>query len=442
MSDVLELSPDDSVSGSPNVRRRRLEIGLEVAVLVVAFAVVNALCVQFQSRTTLNDGRGFDGVAYYAVADALARGTPVLAPAPFVFRLGTPFLAAIVSPGDLLNGFLIVNLIGNAVAVALLVVWLRFFVRSWWVRALVAILYMAQFHDPVRSVYFNPVLVDSWSHAMTLALLVAGRLARSRGAMGLALFCGLAFVAALFRETTLIVAASFLFVGNPIRRDRSLVDVGRSALRRVPITHVLPLLCSVVGIGVTRLVGTSTEEYSFANVVAILMFRKGIGSYLLAWCVAFGPVLFLLLYDGRRTLLFLCRNQAIFAFLVSCALLGWVGGADTERLLDIGVGGVYVLVALAIERHTLALRKLGIATLLVIAQAVAQRVFWPLANGDVDTAPPMVLLTPLGSNAAFQDTLSYFADPVVGATALAQYGVLFCLLAAWLAALERRTRGT
>ena len=69
----------------------------ELIIVVIGFVLVSALTAAFQPRTEMNDGQGWDGAHYYAMAASIQDGEPVAAAAPYVRRPGVPWLAAMTS---------------------------------------------------------------------------------------------------------------------------------------------------------------------------------------------------------------------------------------------------------------------------------------------------------------------------------------------------------
>jgi hypothetical protein len=140
----------------------RRQNGLEVILVFLVFVTVNLASAVFQQPLTYNHGIGWDGTGYYATAEQFAQGYIPKDEAPFVYRIGTPLLAALVAKNDLLWGFEIVNFIANIFAVILLVVWLRLYISNWKIRTLLIILFITQWHAPIRYNYFLPASVEPW----------------------------------------------------------------------------------------------------------------------------------------------------------------------------------------------------------------------------------------------------------------------------------------
>src|SRR5262245_40412899 len=116
---------------SVQARRRRGRIDRETWFAVLVFVVVSLIAEALQQPLRANHGQGWDGVRYHAMAENLARGERPRADVPFVYRVGTPLLAAGASRAlgvDISSAFSVVNLVAGLLAVILLLRWLRRYV--------------------------------------------------------------------------------------------------------------------------------------------------------------------------------------------------------------------------------------------------------------------------------------------------------------------------
>ena len=145
----------------------------ELAIVLAMFVLVNIVSAFSQAQIGVNDGKGWDGAWYVTVAQEISGGQPLVAEAPFVYRVGTPALAALVDRDNLILGFKVVNLAANVTLTLLLMVWLRLFVKDWRVRLGLILAFLLQWHGPIRFVHFYPVAADNWFAALLLAGLLA-----------------------------------------------------------------------------------------------------------------------------------------------------------------------------------------------------------------------------------------------------------------------------
>ena len=84
--------------------RLRNQQWLEIGIVFLIFLVTNIASQVYQPQITYNNGQSFDGVFYYRVAYQLSNGLKASSEAPFVYRIGTPFLVGLFFKNDLLAG--------------------------------------------------------------------------------------------------------------------------------------------------------------------------------------------------------------------------------------------------------------------------------------------------------------------------------------------------
>ncbi|HYE57198.1 MAG TPA: hypothetical protein VD948_01785 [Rhodothermales bacterium] len=408
-----------------------------------AFVLTSALSAALQPALTFNDGYGWDGVEYAAVTRQLADGAAPEARAPFVYRLGTPFLVATLFGDDVIQGFRVVNLVANGLAVLLLVVWLRLHLADWRVRVAMALVFMLAWHGPIRFVHYYPVYVDPALFVFLLAGLIVIHHARvSLRTWHVAALCGIVFVGALFREVALVVALAFLFVRNPLRWQQDsllLLDWSRSTgvWGRLSPGTLLPLGCGLLALTLTRTLGQPTDRYSFGWTAFGWLYAKPLLTWVHACFVTFGPVLFVVLYDVRALGRFLAGYQPMAVVLTVLAALSWIGGSETERLLFWSASVMLVLVGKALEHHRAALASWPLLFALWGTQGWSSRVGLLTPDYPSSRKTPLPLLTIPAHDFNYLHLYSYYSPPYLSAIALAQY-VALCALLLWWTALRRR----
>src|SRR5258708_6592503 len=138
----------------------------ELAVATLLFAIVSLASWPLQKITLI---RYWDSDEYYWMTYNMATGQPIRASAPWVYRIGVPWLASIRS--RLLRGLgspsyplpypsYAINIASALAAPGLLFLWLRRSPASPAVRLVVAALSPAAGHGRARFVYFYPMYVD------------------------------------------------------------------------------------------------------------------------------------------------------------------------------------------------------------------------------------------------------------------------------------------
>src|ERR1051325_10615530 len=89
-------------------RSKQPRAALEIALVLGLFLTINVLSSAYQHPTTDNAGRGHDGAFYYKVADDFRLRVIPEVEAPFVYRIGVPFLVSRLFPESLFYGFNVV----------------------------------------------------------------------------------------------------------------------------------------------------------------------------------------------------------------------------------------------------------------------------------------------------------------------------------------------
>ena len=406
---------------------------LELLIIAAIYLLVNAVTFLQQDRITVYGGKGFDGTAYYRIAANFSRAQPIVTGAPFVYRIGTPFLASLVPTADLLDGFLIVNLIANTFTVYFLWLFFRHYLSSWIIRPLLLTLFILQWHAPVRFSYFYPAYIDPVFFTFLVGgLLLITKIKLHPSAITIAVFSAIMFLGAFFRETILLLAISTPFIQNPI--DVTLVQWRqlKQTLANIKMWLLLPTLAAIVGIAITHMLVTPVETYSFLKTAYSWIYKKAFSGYILAWFISFGPVLAILFYDIRRCGHFLMQHQHLLVLLLGCMALAWIGGSDTERFCYWAMPVVYLLIGKAMENHRAILRSLPLLLVLAILQLISQRVLWSTPDYPNEFAHSFPFLTPIGEKQPYLDLWSYHGDARVHFRSLAQYivctlGILFWL---------------
>ncbi|HTL71526.1 MAG TPA: hypothetical protein VL404_09575 [Candidatus Eisenbacteria bacterium] len=406
------------MKGLPPIRRIE---SLEWVLALILFGAVTCAGFVFQKPITVNRGLGYDGIHYYKTAEQFSKGSLPRGGSPYIYRLGTPFLAALVSGKNLIAGFKSVNLAAAALSAVLLTVWLRSHVAGGTVRFLLAALFITQWHAPARFAHYYPVLVDSCAFVFLIAGLLAidrgGTDGRSRWNI---LLPALSFAGLLFRDLTAVIPLAAL-VKAP-RAVRSWAALAAAGLAAWTASHLA-----------TRTGG----EPGAIKVILHWVSAKKVPGYLLAWLIAFGPVIFLPIYAWRSSLAYLRRNAHLAVYLSAFAVLGYVGGSDTERLLYFSMPVVYALIGRAIEEKRAVFVFLPALALLVVSQCIAQRIFWTTPDFQNAFRPAPMLLTPLSSKFPNRDLYSFYGSRLLNRQAFWQYALLGSTLLLLWAGRER-----
>jgi hypothetical protein len=334
-----------------------------------------------------------DAEEYFRMAAQYTRGeTVVSVGAPFVYRVATPWLAAradqFASPalprwldGAIVGltgvvgapGFYAVNILGSFAALMLLVSYLRLFVSSATTRVLLVTFWMIQWHTPVRYTYFAPVNVEPlFLVCLLLALLVIERLPALSAERGALVVSVIVFAGTFVRESMLLMAVVFAI---------RYAQVWKSETWRHRILGAFPLLAGLVALVVTtRFLAVSSTPSPPIAILSETIRTKSIFGWTLGWFFTFGPAAIAVLVSVFPDLrAFLRQRPWLLAYLAGCAVLAFVGGTDTERILGWAFPIVLVLLGHALELHRgLWHRNPALVVFLVASVLVSSRIFWPI----------------------------------------------------------------
>ncbi|WP_395094984.1 hypothetical protein [Armatimonas sp.] len=394
----------------------------ELIWVLVLFALVAGLSVAFQKPLTYHDGKGWDGVAYFQMAQQVAHHEHPSAIGPFAFRLGTPALVAWLFPSHLLLGFRLVNLAACLLSVILLTLWLRRFVESPWLRLALIGAFLTQWHAPLRFTAHYAAYTDPWLFVFLLGGLLALPPASVRsslqptpsrsvsmfhGTRGGGWFVLLCFVGALFRESAVVVPLAVAIASRG---------------RQWPA-----LLAGVLGVAATHALASQTDGYSFARTIGQWAYNKPLPVYVHGLFIAFGPALVLPLFFWRTAWAWLKHQPVLTWMLIVFLALGWVGGSDTERIVYWAMPIFYVLFGVILEKHAL---PKSFYIVLVALQFLSHRIFWTLPDFPSSAHSPLPLFTPPTSACQYPDLWSFQASRTVQVIALTEY--LLVTLGLWL----------
>lgn len=421
--------------------RTQKKVLIELLIVFALFTIINIIAQITQEPTGYHEGAGVVGSEYYIVAQQFVRGEQPAAQGPYVYRIALPWLVAQLAPTNLLLGFKVINIVANAATVLLLTLWLSLFLPSMTMRLVLVILFLLQWHGPVRLIYYAPVYSDPPLFVfLLLGLLIIYFLRENVSSALLISLSFVVFVGALFREVVAILAIAVLFAQNPIRfQDGFSFHLSRLRLGKLinwpSYKLFLPLAAALGAIAIMRSVATPTNEYSFTSAAFTWAYMKPVLTYIHGWFVTFGPILVIFLYGYKSAVVFLCKHQYLLVYVLAFAVLGWIGGADTERILLWSMPVVYLLIGKAFDEHRALFTPLFLVVLLG-CQLLSERIFWTYPEYPSEFVSPFPILTLLSSQVQAADLWSYHGSRTLSAISLLQYVLL---TGAFLLYLQART---
>lgn len=390
--------------------------------VMAAVAAIAVSVMVFGATQPRMEGAGSDGARYLKMATDIRAGLAPSVHEPFVRRVLVPFLAARLSGatgGRVEDAFFWLNIIASVVVSLLFAWWLSTHVADPVTCLAVLIMFLVTPYGPIRFTFFYPILTDPVADLFLVSGLIGMDALRARvTVVRVVAVSVLIFLGCLCREAMFVVAVAAQ-LALPWRND-------------VPVwlARVFTLASAGAGMMVAAaLVVPSPSDYSLFGDMLYFMKWKELPQMQLALAFVFGPALALLAVQWRCVWLDMVRRPDWVVFIAAFALLSWVGGSDTERILQFGLPAFLMFVALALSRVT---TRSGVAVV-IVTQLIAYRVGismgGPLAASPAAAASAGVqgVLASLG---AFESFFSFFLPRPWLITFLVVYMTLLIVIAA------------
>ena len=397
------------------------------------FLAVNLVSALVQHPLTFHGGKAWELSVYYDLASQLRHGLPLIGAAPAVYRIGAPWLAAIL-PFDIERNFFLISLTANVVTIGSLVILLRMFVDSWKIRTALLAAFMLHWLGPIRFLYFVAADTDAIAiMVIVLGLLAIERWKRRERPVDYLVVLAVVILGSFFREIALTIGVLFLFVPT-------FIDEEGLNMKRLMLT-LTPIVCGAAALAGLHYFIHAKEEYSFASSALNWSYTKSLPVFLLGIAIAIGPVACLLVLDWKRTAQLLRQHREIGAGLALVLLLALVGGSDTERFILWGTPLILIVYGSWFERNRVVLRDYAFVGILVVLQLIAERLFWTTPDLGYSVTNTPIFLTSLSSNAYYLNLYSYHAPKAVSALMLLEYLAVYAVIISWAAyATSRRRR--
>jgi hypothetical protein len=317
-------------------------------------------------------GTGSDGMHYLRMAEQVQSRSAVQAVAPFVWRVGTPALAAGVSSlfrVSLPHAFAWVNEVAAVLAAFLFWLWLRSHINDGLTRLVVVLFFLVSPYSPGRFTFSYPMLTDS----IALLFLVGGLIGldwyRQRPGAGRAFAVTvLVAVGCAFREVVLVVALFMLVVNMRANRAAN------------PALQVLPMLGGLLVLALVRWWAIAEpSDYSVVGTVLYWFKWKTAAQMTLALLFVLGPAAVVPVQFWRTTWRGLAARPEWLVYAGTFVVLAWLGGSDTERILVFAAPVMLVHIGRGLARLRFARANVAFAIVATV-QLIAYRVVWTRGN--------------------------------------------------------------
>ncbi|WP_031428754.1 hypothetical protein [Flavimarina sp. Hel_I_48] len=354
-------------------------------ILSVIFFVLLALYNQTQDSITFNNGEGFDGVKYVDVVEQMRAGEPVAGPAPFVYRLATPYLTSLL-PYSILNSYFIINSFFALISGLLLFYWLKKTLGKPLVAFGFVIYLFLHWQASLRFTVFYPADCDPLAIIFVmLGLILLQKLNEHFTWKKVMLLSALIFIGVFQREFILSIAFGIPFLGNCFKIENGQITINKALFIRNLKAFLPVFIVSLLGIWITHLLVITLENgYGFIHAIYRWMHQKSVFMLLAGFFYTLGILLIFPFLFPKSAVSVFKKHVYLVPILAIALALAWISGGDTERFI-LWYCPIYFLVIgqVLVDNKSFFLRKrVWIPTL--ISLVLTLRVFWQIPQYYLD----------------------------------------------------------
>jgi hypothetical protein len=431
-----------------------------ISLLILVAIVLSDL---YQKQISYHDGKGWDGVEYCRMAEQIAANQPVSARAPFVYRIGTSFLAAKLFPYNLNYGFKILNISAGVIGIYLLWFWLTLFVPNKVLRTLLTASYIFYWQAPLRLSFYYPYHADPIALVFLFAgLILLKYLINSYSIKKIIYFSAVTLTGVFFREICLIPALILFItklidsIKTPFDRNslkKKAIFVFQSLYSRFPMisneyriklnftyaiyltkklfiknVYFIPLFIGTTGIIITHFFVNQNNNYSFFKSAIYWIYAKSILMYFHAWFLSIGIIFIVVLYYFSDNIEFFKKNKYLFFYLIVIIFISIAGGSDTERLIMWSIPVIYVLISNIISKYSNVFKSPILLIIMVLTQIVSIRAFLLIPDYPDDDSFQIPFLTPISNHFPLFNLWTIHGDEKILLISFAEYVTLALFL--------------
>jgi hypothetical protein len=403
-------------------------IGYLVFALLVSVATI-LISHLVQPQISFNDGLGWDGVKYTKIAHDFVEEETISTKAPFVYRIGVPYLVSIISPNDTTIGFLIINWLFSIINAVLLAILLSRFTNKKWIVYFLTFLFITQWHNYFRFGSFYPVQVDALALTIILSsifiLLKNGISKRDVAAISILTFLGVFVREIAALPALLLVLKSFGISGFDIKSSKANWKSNRSLIKT---SAFIPILIFILVTAFIRVGVEPTNTYKFYNAALGILYTKALFTYIHSWIVSYGSILFIPILFRNQTKQFLRTNPVLGNLLMLILVLSFVGGADTSRLAYWGFPVVLACIAWVMNRIKIENNYKLFFLIIIVAQFVAQRIMFIIPDYPSEMTTTNMILVPFGNDFPYLNLFPAHSELVPRVVGFLQWVGVFIVL--------------
>lgn len=398
---------------------------------IILSVITIAISHLVQPEISFNKGLGWDGVNYHQMAEQITNGEQISTKAPFVSRVGLPYLVAKVYPDNIKSGFLYLNWFFSILNSILLALLLARFINRKWVIYLLVFLYITQWHGYHRFGSFYPVQVDPLAISLILSSLLV-LLKRGITSLDIILLSVITLLGTFVREivvipSVLIIAKAYFYYKKS--KFTEALEVNLIQVNKYLLT--LPLLIFLIIYAIVALSIEPTNSHKFYNAAADMLYTKSLFRFFHSWIVAYGAVIILPALFYRQTIDYLKQHKIMATYLAIIIVFSYVGGADTERIAYWGFPVVFILAGRILDEIELTNANKNFLYAMLLIQVVSQRLFSIIPDYPSDCNSTTVLLTPIGNCFPYLNLFPAHSELIPAVIGFAEWGTVIVVLWWW-----------
>lgn len=375
----------------------------KLSIVLILNILIFFIYSNFQSKISINDNLGYDGVYYFELANQFKNNEKLETNAPFIYRIGTPFLASLFE--NITQAFFYINIIFSILSSLLVFILLTQYLNYSY-SIFLSILYQLHWVSGVRYILFDPIGVDYIALCFMFSGLILFKLSIKENLKIFFLFI-MSIIGVMFREIALIPSIVYLFIN--FRNDKK---------------SLIPFFFSIFSYILILLFIDKTNDYNSLIAALKWFYIKGIGTFTLSLFNLFGLLVIIPFVFMKSTKELIKSNKIISIPFFIIIILGLIGGSDTERILSWSLPLFYILVFRIVEEKNLISNRYLI--FILISLILTYRVLWIIPD-DVEIQNHVYpLLTFMSNDFNFADLFAYHGDKIYTSIQLVEY-ILFSI---------------
>lgn len=396
----------------------------------------------------------FDFAKYSRVYNQIRQDSAISSYAPFVYRLGTPYLAAKISP-KISNGenykliaftaFQNVNLAFLIATAFLLIIFLRLYHIDFKFRILFYFLFCFNWQSGLRAISYTSFDCDaSGMFFIMLSLILLKYFSKSESNLKYVLFSIVSSISIFFREVSILpfVAYSLSLFWIEYQSNKE-INNGKAYFKIIKecfsnpkiLKSFIPILFAFASMIFIMKSVNKENTYQFQNAALGNLYNFSILKLVHSWIITFGPIIFLLILFWKNTLKYLKSNLFILVLFSLFVLMSIVGGSDTERIAWWSFPIIFILIYQVLSTNDficfVKAKKYSfpILSIILIVQIISMRIFFSFPKFEyLENGKSLMFFTPINKNFRVLDLYNNHGNPKVILAGFIEYLLLFVFI--------------